>query len=119
MKSILIITLTLCLFALNACDNYENNISSNEHPMLENNTQWPIEIVGTIDFIEVNGWEGGYPTWGVGSINTDDSEDEIMVEFNNNIMVDSKYDTDSLDKVRVWLNPAKNEHYQITKLEKI
>ena len=76
-----------------------------------------------LSFVEAGGWDGDYATWGVGSLEMDDSDEEILVDLNGNAAVDAKFDIDSGKKVRVWLNPPKKDGvypgYQIVKIKQI
>ena len=103
-----------------ACSESTNINSSSEDDPLEKNTEWPIELIGTLDIVE-GGGEDIYMTWAVGSFLT--SIGEIPIYLDSNAAVNNRVDLDAHGEFKVWLGKPRNEYgyaeYEIIKIEKI
>ena len=101
------------------------DIKSSLEAELESNTDWPYETVGVLDIIEA-GFDGNseYAQWGVGSLLTDDDDEwGVPITLEEGVAARARVDIDSGQEVRVWLEPAREEHgftsYPVVKMEKL
>lgn len=98
------------------------SIGSNLEAKLAGNTQWPYELVGTLDIVEAGDFDNSdYPDWAVGSIVTETDEWGVLIEIRAGVVSKARINIDSGDKVRAWLDKPRIENgdlfYPIVKIE--
>ena len=89
---------------------------------LAGNTQWPYELVGTLDIVEAGDFdESDYPAWAVGSVVTDTDEWGVLINIGPGVIRKAKVNIDSGKKVRVWLEKPRKENgdlfYPVSKIQ--
>ena len=90
-------------------------------PILASNSQWPFEVVGTLDIVEAGGYgDSEYPEWAVGSLITSDDPEGVAIEIGSGVVANSGIDIDSGKSVRVWLEQPNKQYgilsFPITKM---
>lgn len=111
MRNILLaLLISLCVFACSEGGDGPSSQSALE-AKLAANTDWPYEVVGTLDIIEAGGYENSeYPSWAVGSIVTAADPDGAMIEIGEGVVARARINIDSGNPVRVWLGKPKKEY---------
>ena len=108
--------------SLGACGGNDAGSGNSLEAMLASNTQWPYELVGTLDIVEAGDFdESDYPAWAVGSIVTDSDEWGVLINIGPGVIRKAKVNIDSGKKVRVWLDKPRRENgdmfYPISKIQ--
>ncbi len=112
------------VFGLAACG---GSIDEERHSelavLLDANTSWPYEVTGVLDIVEAGGYdENDYPTWAVGSLITDQTDEfGISIDIEGDVVPRARINIDSGKPVRAWLEAPKMQYgvttYPIAKLE--
>ena len=114
------------IFALMACGDGDPGLDSMTDSSLEatlkGNTQWPYELVGTLDIVEAGDYDdSNYPAWAVGSIITDADEWGVLINIGDGVVRKARINIDSGEKVRVWLEKPQMEDdelfYPVSKIQ--
>ncbi len=115
MKNMLIYFFAICL--LGCTDEYEELEDSNKESMLkiiEENTVWPYEIKGNIEFIDCgfNGNDNEIPSWCVGMIDTEiieDFDDDVSIQTcGHEVFKKHNIDVDNTQKIAVLIEKTNN-----------
>ena len=117
------ITLLVILILISGCGSCDSSapVSSSLESILASNSQWPFEVLGILDIVEAGGYGVfEYPDWAVGSLNTSDDPEGILIDIGSGVVASSSNDIDSGESMRVWLEQPTKQYgmlsYPITKM---
>ncbi len=113
------ILILLCSMVLGCSEpGLDSSMEDGIEKQFESNSQRPLEFSGSLDIIDASFDDNG-PTWAIGTLAVENSSDEILVEFNGKVLQKAGVteEFDYQETVTLWLNDAKNEYYQVSKME--
>ena len=113
-----IILISFCTIFL-GCSESTTDSSPNEIAIqFANTSKRPLKFSGSLEITDAVVDDTG-PIWAVGLLVVENSTGDILVEFNGNVLQEAGI-TDEFEYpeiITLWLNDAKNEFYQVTKIE--
>ncbi len=86
---------------------------------LDQDPNWPKLVEGKFYLIDSSGDDEHEFYWVIGELELPDFKKSILLEFKDGVLIESELNKkeEFPEQIKVWVNPAVHEYYQVNKIE--